>query len=59
MHATMIQRNLLKKHFSQVNRSELREDITGVKKSIEKTWNGKCKSKNDLFLRCHRNKRLE
>ena len=42
-----------------MNRSEFREDITGSKKSIEKTWNEKYKSRNDLYWRYHRNRRLE
>ena len=32
---------------AQINRSEFREDITDAKKSIEKTWNEKYKSRND------------
>ena len=35
------------------------EDITGAKKVIEKTWNEKYKSRNDLFWRYHRNKIVE
>ena len=50
---------LVKETLSQMNRSELREDITGAKKLIEKTWNEKYKSRNNLFWRHHRNKRLE
>ena len=46
---------LVKETLSQMNISEFRENITGAKKSIEKTWNEKYKSRNDLF----RNKRLE
>ena len=42
-----------------MNRSEFRKDTTGAKNSIEKTWNEKCKSRNDLFWRHHGNKRLE
>ena len=50
---------LVKETLSQINRSEFREDIAGAKKLIEKTWNEKYKSRNDLFWRYHRNKRLE
>ena len=32
-----------------MNRSEFREDTTGAKKLIKKTWNEKYKSRNDLF----------
>ena len=49
----------VRKTLSQMNRSEFRDDITGARKSIEKTWNVKHKSRNDLFWRYHRNKRLE
>ena len=43
-----------------MNRSKFREVyIAGSKKLIEKTWNEKYKSRNDLFWRHHRNKRLE
>ena len=42
-----------------MNRSKFREDIAGAKKLIEKTWNEKYKSRNDLFWRHHPNKRLE
>ena len=42
-----------------MNRSEFREDVSCAKTSIEKTWNEKYKSRNDLFWRHHRNKRLE
>ena len=30
---------LVKETLSQMNRSELREDVTGAEMSIEKTWN--------------------
>ena len=30
---------LVKEALSQMNRSELREDVTGAEMSIEKTWN--------------------
>ena len=40
---------LVKKTLSQINRSEIREDITGAKMSMEKTWNEKYKSRNDYF----------
>ena len=49
----------VRKTLSQMNRSEFRDDITGARKSIVKTWNVKHKSRNDLFWRYHRNKRLE
>ena len=42
-----------------MNRSKFTKDITGAKKSIKKTWNKKYKSRNHLFWRHHRNKRLE
>ena len=42
-----------------MNGSGFREDITGAKKLIEKTCNERYKSKNDLFWRHHRNKRLD
>ena len=48
-----------KETLSQMNRSEFREDITDAKKSVEKTWNEKYKSRNDLFWRHHCDKRLE
>ena len=50
---------LVKETLSQMNRSEFREDITGAKKLIEKSWNEKYKSRNDVFWRYHCNKRLE
>ena len=50
---------LVKETLSQMNRSEFREDITGAKKLIDRAWNEKYKSRNDLFWRHHRNKRLE
>ena len=43
----------------QINRSEFKEDITDAKKSIEKTWNKRYKSRNNLFWRYHLSKRLE
>ena len=51
---------LVKEIFSQMNRSKFREDITDAKKKkkkkkIEKTWNQKYKSRNDLFWRHHSN----
>ena len=42
-----------------MNRSKFREDVTGAKKLIEKTWNEKDKCRNDLFWRHHRNKTPE
>ena len=50
---------LVKEALSQIKRFGFREDITSAKKSIEKTWNEKCKSRNDVFWRHHCNKRLE
>ena len=50
---------LVKETLSQINRSEFKEDITDAKKLIEKTWTEKYKSRNDLFWRHHRNKRLD
>ena len=50
---------LVKETLSQINRSEFKEDITDAKTLIEKTWTEKYKSRNDLFWRHHRNKRLE
>ena len=50
---------LVKETLSEINRSVFREDITGAKKSIEKTWNERYKIRNDLFRRHHRNKRFE
>ena len=50
---------LIKKTIAQINRFEFREDITDTKKLIEKTWNEKYKSRNDLFWRFHCIKRLE
>ena len=44
---------LLKETLSQMNRSEFRKDITG------EIRNEKYKSRNDLFWRHHRNKRLD
>ena len=32
-----------------MNGSEFKEDITAAKKSVEKTWNEKYKSRNELF----------
>ena len=49
---------LVKESISQLNRSEFREDLTGAKKSIEKTWNEKYKSRNIFFWKHYRNKRL-
>ena len=39
----------VKETFSKMNRSEFREDITGARKSIEKTWNESYKSNIDLL----------
>ena len=50
---------LVKEALSQIKRLEFREDITSANKSIEKTWNEKCKSRNDVFWRHHCNKTLE
>ena len=50
---------LVKEELSQIKRFRFREDITSAKKSIEKTWNEKCKSRNNVFWRHHCNKRLE
>ena len=50
---------LVKEALSQIKRFGFREDITSAKKSIEKTWNEKCKSRNDVFWRHHCNKTLE
>ena len=50
---------LVKETLSQMNRSEFREDVTGAKNSIKKTWNEKYKSRNDLLWGHHRTKRLE
>ena len=50
---------LAKETLSQINRSELREDINDAKKPIEKTWNEKCKIRNDLFCWYLGNKKLE
>ena len=51
--------NLVKETLSQMSRSKFREDITGAKKSIEKTLNENYKGRNDLFWRHHRHQRLE
>ena len=61
MHTNVIQWNFLKikETLAQINRSELREDITDGKTLIEKTWNQKYKNRNDLLWRLHSNKRLE
>ena len=51
---------LVKEAFLQINTlEEFRENITGSKNSIEKTWNQKYKCKNDLGWRYDRNKRLK
>ena len=51
---------LVKETLSQINTSEeFREDVTGSKNSIEKTWNEKYKNRKDLRWRYDRNKRLE
>ena len=49
---------LIQETLSQINRSKFRKDITGAKKLIEKTWNEKYKGRDDLYWRCHHNKRL-
>lgn len=42
---------LVEEALAQIRRSEFREDITDVKTSIEKEWNGKYKRRSDLFWR--------
>ena len=49
---------VIKETFTQMNKSDLREDISDARKTIEKTWNEKYKNRNDLFWRYHRNKKL-
>ena len=44
---------------SQINRSEVRKDINGVRKLIKRKWDEKYKKRNDLFWRHHRDKKLE
>ena len=50
---------LVKEKISQINRSEVREDINRVRKLIKRKWDEKYKSRNDLFWRHHRHKKLE
>ena len=50
---------LVKETLSQMKRPEFREDRNGAKKLIEKTWNEKYKSRNNLFWRHHHNERME
>ena len=45
--------------YLSMNRPKFREDVTCAKTLIEKTWNEKYRSRNDLFWRHHRNKRPE
>ena len=50
---------LVKETISQINRPEVREDITGVRKLINRKWDEKYKNRNDLFWGHHRDKKLE
>ena len=46
---------LAKETLPQIDRSKFRDDIADAKKSIEKTWFEKLKSRNNLFLRYYHN----
>ena len=50
---------LLKETLSCTNGSEMKEEISKAKESIQAEWNIKYKLHNELFWKFHRNQRLE